>query len=217
MFNIQIKNLVIGYNKPMTSPINCTINAGDFIAITGENGAGKTTFINTILGLTNKISGEILFNDISKDEIGFMPQFTSVANDFPTTAHEIVLSGNNPSLLPFYSKDDKLKTDKIMDELSIKDLKNKHFSILSGGQKQRVLLARTLVNPKKVLFIDEPSNNLDNDSTEVMNELLHLINKKGTTVVLISHDERILSNANCSIEFADGSVVIRKQEQNVWY
>lgn len=215
MFNIQIKNLVIGYNKPMTSPINCTINAGDFIAITGENGAGKTTFINTILGLTNKISGEILFNDISKDEIGFMPQFTSVANDFPTTAHEIVLSGNSPSLLPFYSKDDKLKTDKIMDELSIKDLKNKHFSILSGGQKQRVLLARTLVNPKKVLFIDEPSNNLDNDSTEVMNELLHLINKKGTTVVLISHDERILSNANCSIEFADGSVVIRKQEQNV--
>lgn len=215
MFNIQIKNLVIGYNKPMTSPINCTINAGDFIAITGENGAGKTTFINTILGLTNKISGEILFNDISKDEIGFMPQFTSVANDFPTTAHEIVLSGNNPSLLPFYSKDDKLKTDKIMDELSIKDLKNKHFSILSGGQKQRVLLARTLVNPKKVLFIDEPSNNLDNDSTEVMNELLHIINKKGTTVVLISHDERILSNANCSIEFADGSVVTRKQEQNV--
>ncbi len=215
MFNIQIKNLVIGYNKPMTSPINCTINAGDFIAITGENGAGKTTFINTILGLTNKISGEILFNDISKNEIGFMPQFTSVANDFPTTAHEIVLSGNNPSLLPFYSKDDKLKTDKIMDELSIKDLKNKHFSILSGGQKQRVLLARTLVNPKKVLFIDEPSNNLDNDSTEVMNELLHLINKKGTTVVLISHDERILSNANCSIEFTDGNVVIRKQEQNV--
>lgn len=216
MNRIIFENLVIGYKNPITSPINLTIEDGDYVVVIGENGAGKTTLLKTMLNLNEKLSGDIIFENINRDEIGYLPQSTSIANDFPATVYEVVLSGNNISPFPFYSKAEKKRAEKIMEELNITELKHDSLSEISGGQKQRVLLARALVNPKKLLLIDEPTNNLDEKSIDELFKILEKINSMGTTILLITHEKNYAYQfAKSILKIEEGNVTLEKVRRDV--
>lgn len=198
---LNVNNLVLGYEKQIViNDISFTVNKRDFILVIGSNGAGKSTLIKGILGIIKPISGNVVYDEIKKNHVGYMPQEMKVDSNFPASVMEIVLSGliNKMGFRPFYNKEDKKKVEEILKILNISDIKNRSFSELSGGQRQKVLLARSLAATEKLLILDEPSNNLDNTSREEFYLLLMKLNKElGLTIIMISHDpdiDKLLGN-----------------------
>ena len=192
MAQIICNDLALGYDgRAIVKGLNFTVNEGNFLSILGENGAGKSTLMKTLLGLLPKIDGEILFDGMKSNEIGYLPQQTVVQKDFPASVEEIVLSGcqGRCGLRPFYNKEEKSLCEFNMERMGITELRRRCYRELSGGQQQRVLLARALCATKKILLLDEPVSGLDPKVTLEMYHLINEINKKdGITVIMISHD-----------------------------
>ena len=193
-----LKDLGFGYKGQVLSDfINLEVNDRDYIVISGENGSGKSSLVKTILGLNKKISGKIIYEELNKDEIAYLPQLLSIASDFPTSIMELVLSGFKIKKRFFYTKEEKMKALAALKKFGIADLKDRRFSSLSGGQMQRVLLARSFASEKKLLILDEPLAGLDQDAQENMYTLVNELNEAGTAIIMVSHDaERAYKYAN---------------------
>ena len=189
---IKINNLTIGYdNCVLINNLTLEINKGNYLCIVGENGAGKSTFMKTLLGLQEKISGDIIYGDeLVQNEIGYLPQQTDVQRDFPASVKEIVYSGCQARLgfRPFYNSKEKAFALENMKRMGIENLQNRCYRELSGGQQQRVLLARALCAASKLLLLDEPVAGLDPKVTAEMYELIKKLNDSGITIIMISHD-----------------------------
>ena len=191
MAQITCKNLSVGYEgQVVRDNINFKVEKGDYLCIVGENGSGKSTLMKTLLSLQKPMGGEIIFGDeLTANEIGYLPQQSTVKRDFPATNFEIVLSGNLGHSSFFYSKEDKELALNAMRRLHIEQFKDRCFRELSGGQQQRVLLARALCATQKVLLLDEPVSGLDPKVTAEMYELVKELNQKDKiTIIMISHD-----------------------------
>jgi len=189
---LNVNNLVLGYEKQIViNNISFSVDKRDFILVIGSNGVGKSTLIKGILGIIKPISGDVIYDEIKKNDVGYMPQETKVDPNFPASVMEVILSGliNKMGFRPFYNKKDKDKANEALKILNIENLKNKKFSELSGGQRQKVLLARSLCATSGLLILDEPSNNLDQESKiEFYTTLKHLNEGHGITIIMITHD-----------------------------
>ena len=189
---IICKNLSMGYNNvPLHRNINLTISAGQYICVVGENGAGKSTFMKTILGLLPPIEGSITMgNNLSKLDVGYLPQQTQTQKDFPASVYEVVISGclNKVGLRPFYNRAEHRLAKEMLEKLNIANLSKKSYSELSGGQQQRVLLARALCATNKVLLLDEPTAGLDIATTAEFYKLIKSLNNEGITIIMITHN-----------------------------
>ena len=192
MSQIECKDVSVKYeNQVVLEDISFSIEQGDYLCIVGENGSGKSTLVKTILGLENSKLGQIVFGEgLNKNEIGYLPQQTQAQKDFPASVYEVVLSGclNSKGFSPFYSIKDKKLANEMIKSLGIENIKRKSFRELSGGQQQRVLLARALCATKKIIILDEPITGLDPTVTREMYSLIKEINKKGITIIMVSHD-----------------------------
>lgn len=192
MAQIECKDINVKYEgQEVLKNISFSIDSGDYLCIVGENGAGKSTLVKTILGLENTKTGEILFGEgLDKNQIGYLPQQTQAQKDFPASVYEVVLSGclNSKGISPFYSYKDKKLANEMIKSLGIQKIKKKSFRELSGGQQQRVLLARALCATKKIIVLDEPITGLDPTVTREMYDLIKEINRKGITIIMVSHD-----------------------------
>jgi zinc transport system ATP-binding protein len=191
MSQIICKNLIVGYEgQVVRDNINFVVEKGDYLCIVGENGSGKSTLMKTLLSLQKPMGGEIIFADgLHANEIGYLPQQSTVKKDFPATNFEIVLSGSLGHSKCFYSKSDKEKAIAAMKRLHVEEFKDRCFRELSGGQQQRVLLARALCATEKVLLLDEPVSGLDPKVTAEMYALIQELNEKDKiTIIMISHD-----------------------------
>ena len=192
MSQIECKDVSVKYeNQVVLEDISFSIEQGDYLCIVGENGSGKSTLVKTILGLENSKLGQIVFGEgLNKNEIGYLPQQTQAQKDFPASVYEVVLSGclNSKGFSPFYSMKDKKLANEMIKSLGIENIKRKSFRELSGGQQQRVLLARALCSTKKIIILDEPITGLDPTVTREMYSLIKEINKKGITIIMVSHD-----------------------------
>lgn len=192
MAQIECKDINVKYEgQEVLKDISFSIESGDYLCIVGENGAGKSTLVKTILGLENTKTGEILFGEgLDKNQIGYLPQQTQAQKDFPASVYEVVLSGclNSKGISPFYSYKDKKLANEMIESLGIQKIKKKSFRELSGGQQQRVLLARALCATKKIIVLDEPITGLDPTVTREMYDLIKEINRKGITIIMVSHD-----------------------------
>ena len=191
---IECKHLKVGYeNRTAVDDVSFSINEGDYLCIVGENGSGKSTLMKSILGLIPIKSGEIIFNGLKQNQIGYLPQQTIVQRDFPASVFEVVLSGclNRLGMKPFFTaKERKIAEDNIK-LLNIEKIRKKAYCDLSGGQQQRVLLARALCATEKILLLDEPFTALDTVVSKELYGVIKMLNKeRGITVVMISHDVR---------------------------
>ena len=206
---IKIENMSFGYtnSSETLTNINMEINEGEFIAIIGENGSGKSSLIKCILGLNKIQKGKITVND----RIGYLPQLTEIQNNFPATIEEIVLSGTIPDnvLKIFYTKNDRKKAEDVMKKLNLYDMRKKCFDELSGGQRQRVLIARALCSTDKIIILDEPVNSLDSKVVSGIYDILNdLYKNKGITIVMVSHDvERCIKYCSRIIEMENGKII----------
>lgn len=185
-------NLSLGYEgREIVRDLNFEINTKDYLCIVGENGAGKSTFMKTVLGLIEPIRGTITFGDgISKKEIGYLPQQTVVQRDFPASVEEIVQSGcqGRMGIRPFYSKEEKALAKENMERMDVLSYRKRCYRELSGGQQQRVLLARALCATKKVLLLDEPVAGLDPNAMSELYAHIKSLNEEGITILMITHD-----------------------------
>lgn len=220
MSQIICKNLSLGYeNKIIVKNLNFSVNKGDYLCIVGENGSGKSTLMKTLLSLQKPIFGTLEYADgLKHDELGYLPQQTSVQKDFPASVFEVVISGcqGRMGLRPFYTKKEKATALENMEKMNISDIKNRCYRELSGGQQQRVLLARALCAAKKVLLLDEPVSGLDPQVTSQMYSLIAELNKKyGLTVIMISHDISAAVNYGSHILHIGHSVFFGKTEDYI--
>lgn len=201
---LEIKNLSFKYgNNYILKDVNFNVYRGDYIALIGSNGAGKSTFVKLILNQLKPNKGEIDFRqNIKYSEIGYVPQLDKSKNlEFPITVFELVslaLFSKDKRGFNRLSNDDKNKINEALNLVKMTDYHKNLYSELSGGQRQRVLIAKTLVSTPKFLILDEPMTGIDKESKEALFELLNHINKDhGVTILMITHDlEEVRKNVN---------------------
>ncbi len=189
---LELKKLRLGYDdKAIIKDASFALEQGDFACVVGANGSGKSTLIRGILGLIKPMSGEVIYDDIDRTQIGYLPQETRIDANFPATVEEIVLTGclGHMKMRPFYCHGEHKHVHESLKKLGIETLAKKSFVDLSGGQKQKVLLARSLSATKKLLILDESSNNLDYKSRKDFYATLKKLNREhGLTIIMITHD-----------------------------
>lgn len=190
---IKIDNLSFAYHKqnPIFENLNLSIKKGQLVGIVGPNGAGKSTLLKLVLGLLTPKSGNIT---IINEKIGYVSQrATSFNSGFPATVKEVI-SAPLKSKNAFFKKltlTEESQIDKAMEFVGLTPLKNQLIGNLSGGQQQRTFIARALVSKPSILFLDEPFVGIDQVSQKTISSLLHSLNKKnGTTIIIVTHDLR---------------------------
>ena len=186
--------------KVVLQDMSFAIEQGAFLGIVGANGSGKSTLLKGILGLKKPSSGKILINsDIKKHGFGYLAQKTPIHKYFPASVGEVVMSGLllKKGLNPFFNAGDKNAAQEKMALLGIEHLSKRRFGELSGGQQQRTLLARALCVSDKTLVLDEPASNLDESSQAKLFDIIKQLHKKGTTIIMVSHNvDYIRENAS---------------------
>jgi len=211
---INIQNLSVGYDRePVLWDVNLSIYENDFIGVIGPNGGGKTTLLKAILGLLKPMKGKILFReDISdrKKPIGYLPQVRNIDKNFPITVFEVVRSGSlmkNPKKVSLAEIN--TKTEQLLEEMGISNIREKAIGELSGGQMQRVFLCRALLSDPRVLILDEPDTFVDNRfEGELYQKLLQL--NKQMAIVLVSHDMGTISSYVKTIACVNGNLHYHK-------
>lgn len=189
--------------REILKDVNLKIFDGDFVAITGPNGGGKTTLLRIMLGLQKPDSGIVKFFDPNR-RIGYLPQKNTIDAHFPISVEEVVRSG----LLANHelnADEVRFRTAETLALVEMDSFASRPIGRLSGGQLQRVLLARAIVAKPSLLMLDEPLSYIDRHFTDVIYSLLRSL-ARTTTIVLVSHDmQEIATMANRHI-FVDRTV-----------
>ncbi|MDD3122601.1 MAG: ABC transporter ATP-binding protein [Candidatus Izemoplasmatales bacterium] len=220
---VELKKINKIYNANTKFPtqvlydLDLSFEESSFNSIIGQSGSGKSTLLNILGTLDNATNGSVFINqkDTSKmkknelaklrnETIGFIFQFHYLLPEF--TALENVL-------MPYRIKQQPItpevlaRANELLDLVGLTKVKNNLSINMSGGQQQRVAIARSLMNQPKIILADEPTGNLDSDSTEQVYELLRKINKLyKTTFIIITHDRHIAEKADRIIEIKDGRI-----------
>ncbi|MGE4441226.1 MAG: metal ABC transporter ATP-binding protein [Desulfomicrobium sp.] len=196
---IELRGVCFSYDKrEVLSDVDLTVASGDFMAVIGPNGGGKTTLVKLILGLLAPKAGtvRVLGADplSTRPAVGYVPQHALIQPSFPVTVHEVVLLGlrREGGLLssrrwPGYRGRDKEKAMEALRMVDMAELSSRRFDALSGGQKQRVLVARALVSDPALLLFDEPTSNIDPQGKLCLFDLLSNLSAT-ITIVMVSHD-----------------------------
>lgn len=195
---------------------NLQVNEGEFVSVTGPSGSGKTTFLNIAGLLETYTSGDFSLDGISvgslndnerskmrNEKIGFIFQGFNLIPD-------LNLFDNVDVPLRYRGFNAKERKQRIEENLDLVGLASrmKHLpSQLSGGQQQRVAIARALATDPRFLLADEPTGNLDTHMAQSVMSLLEEINSRGTTIIMVTHDNELAQRAKRQIQVKDGQVV----------
>lgn len=220
-YAIELKGITKVYGTSIKTQVlhgvDLSFEKESFNSIIGQSGSGKSTLLNIMGTLDSPSSGEVIINgvnitslkrnDISlvrNKTIGFIFQFHYLLPEF--TALENVL-------MPIRIRKEKItpevlkRANELMDLVGLSKVKNNLAVNMSGGQQQRTAIARALMGNPKIILADEPTGNLDSDTTEQIYDLLREINKRyKTTFIIITHDRRIAEKADRIIEVKDGKI-----------
>ncbi|MBP5674822.1 ABC transporter ATP-binding protein [Candidatus Saccharibacteria bacterium] len=228
---IEVSHLNKTYGKRSTAfkaldNINLQIFPGESVAIIGKSGSGKSTLMHLMALLDKPTSGTVKVLGMNASKLKGKKlnklrnkYFGFVFQQFFMNANDSVLEN---VLLPLkIGKVSRFKRKKLaLKALDIVDLENKaknKATNLSGGQKQRVCIARAIVNSPKIIFADEPTGNLDSGTGKKIVDLLFGLNQKGTTLIIVTHDEDLAALCDRQVRIVDGKIVTEKAKQKAGY
>lgn len=208
MFILQTNNLTKVYDAEVKVEalvdVNFNLSKGDLVAIIGDSGSGKSTFLHLLAGVDKPSSGDIFIEDknitkLNKEDLTiFRRRNIGVIYQFFNLIPNINVKKN--ILLPILLDDKKVDQeyfDEILSILGIKDKLNRFPRELSGGEQQRVAIARSLITRPAIVLADEPTGNLDRKNSEDIISLFKLVNQRlNSTIMIITHDEKVANACN---------------------
>lgn len=218
---IEVKNLTKVYGKRSTAftalkDINLTINKGESVAIVGKSGSGKSTLMHLIALLDRPTKGSVevdgidsaklkgrKLNQLRNRTFGFVFQ-QFFMNPSDTVLENVVLP---LKIAGKHRKERRTMAEKALKIVGLSERIKFKANDLSGGQKQRVCIARAIVNDPKILFADEPTGNLDSATGDKVIKLLFDLNKKGVTLIIVTHDEDLAKLCSRQIRISDGKII----------
>jgi len=188
--------------------VDFTAKKGEFIAIVGESGGGKSTLLSILSSLLRPTKGELFFEEkaytLIKDidafrqkEVGFIFQFHYLIG-YLTILENIKLAAIDKK---------SSYIDTLFEQCGIEAIKDKYPDEISGGQRQRAAIVRALVNAPKIIFADEPTGNLDSHNSQNIYELFKSLSKSGTTIIIATHDRNVSAYTDKIIEVTDGKIL----------
>lgn len=204
---IEADNLTFAYTgEPILHSVSFRVNKGDFVAIIGSNGTGKSTLLRLLLGELSPQKGSVrvLGQEVGQlrdwTKIGYVPQNAAAAAEgFPASVLEVV-SANLYAQVGFLQrakKEHRSLALTALEQVGMRDKANELIGNLSGGQQQRVMLARVLVGQPDCMLLDEPTTGVDAASSQSLYQLLEKLNREtGLTVVMVTHD---IARASCYV------------------
>lgn len=177
-----------GHGAPVLRDVDLAVERGEFVAIAGPNGGGKTTLLRLVLGLEQPTSGRI---DVALQRRGYLPQRAQTAIDAPLTVRELVGAGRvarSRLVGPLRGSDREAVRDAI-DRVGLAARADRRLSTLSGGQQQRAFIAKALAGDPELLALDEPTTGVDVEAQEAVAALLRQLGQElGMTVLYVSHE-----------------------------
>ena len=210
MNKIALSNLFFAYeDAPILNQDFLEIEKGSFTGIIGPNGGGKTTFLKLLMGFLKPSKGTLeIFGqspEKARTKIGYVPQVHKCDREFPITVQELVGLGAYPKKL-------KAKADYIIEEMGLTPHAKKMFGSLSGGLAQRALLARALISDPELLLLDEPTANVDPESTKAIIEKLSSFRGK-KTILIVTHDFKTIKEDVDQVLCIQGKIIRYNPDQ----
>jgi putative ABC transport system ATP-binding protein len=201
---------------PVLKDVNLSIESGDYVAIMGHSGSGKSTFMN-ILGCLDKPSkGEYILDGhpVANMEQNAVAQVRNKTIGFVFQGFNLLARSSlldNVALPLVYAGVDKAerhaRAKLLLEKVGLAKYLNSRPNQISGGQQQRVAIARALVNKPRLILADEPTGNLDSTTSEEIMALFSELNQEGITIVLVTHEADIAEHASRQVRFLDGRIV----------
>jgi cell division transport system ATP-binding protein len=224
---IKFENVTMAYRKdgnPALNDVSFEIADGEFVFLVGQSGAGKSTILRLLIREESAQEGTVLIDDIN---IGKLPEkevpklrrnIGMVFQDFRLLPEKTVSENVAFALQVLNKSPNEIKqtVPAVLDLVGLLDKANRRPEQLSGGEQQRVAIARALVNRPAILMADEPTGNLDPDTSVEIMRLLDQINKAGTTVIMATHDAGIVDQMRKRVIEITGGAIIRDQAQGVY-
>ena len=203
--------------------VSMDVFAGEYIAVMGSSGSGKSTLMNILGCLDVPTRGKYFFNGESviskskiqlahlrRDNIGFVFQSFNLLSR--TTAFDNVELPLIYCNIP--ASERKIKVEKALISVGLKDRMNSLPNMLSGGQQQRVAIARAIVNNPKMILADEPTGNLDTRTSMEIIQIFQLLNDEGITIVMVTHEDDIAQTSKRRVVFKDGKMLKAEDTKN---
>lgn len=219
MHYIEVNNLGFSWdNEPVLENISFTVDQGEFVILTGENGAAKSTLLRNILGLLSPNIGTAKINPVNangeKMQIGYVPQTLSGFNaGFPSTVLEFVKSGRYQQNRWFKKLDavDHEHVERALNSVGMWEQRHKRIGELSGGQKQRIGIARIFATDPDLFILDEPTTGMDKMSRANFYSLLrHNTRHHGKAILMVTHDDSVLE------DYYDNQIHLVRREDSPW-
>ena len=218
---IRLSNLSMTFEDGVTvlDGIDLYINNKEFLTLLGPSGCGKTTTLRIIGGFLTPTSGDVFFNG---QRINDLPAYKRKINTvfqryalFPhLDVYDNIAFGLRLAKLPEAEIDDRVT--EMLEIVSLKGFENRKVTSLSGGQQQRVAIARAISTRPPIIMADEPTGALDSKTGHEVLQFLQQLNKEGSTVILITHDNGIAATARRCVRLADGKIVDDRQQEVDW-
>ncbi|HEL2684775.1 metal ABC transporter ATP-binding protein [Streptococcus suis] len=216
---ITVEDLSFYYDKePVLEHIHYYLDSGEFVTLTGENGAAKTTLIKATLGILKPKQGKVSIAEKSikgkKLRMAYLPQQIASFNaGFPSTVYEFVKSGRYPRQGWFrrLTAHDEEHVRISLESVGMWEHRDKRLGALSGGQKQRAVIARMFASDPDIFILDEPTTGMDAGTKDAFYQLMHHSAKKhGKSVLMITHDPDELN------KYADRNIHLIRDQQSPW-